>query len=117
MLSVFNPQRAVTDILTPLIENVFSKALHIRHGAIMGVSEIIIGLSGNSVVHRQQVLEKAFKTLSLKERNIIKEETENQRAFSSNYELISGKDYLPECLPAGSEILDKVKTLVAKIEE
>ena len=51
----------MTEILTPLIENVFSKALHIRHGAVMGVSEIIIGLSGNSVVHRQQVLEKAIK--------------------------------------------------------
>lgn len=60
-----------------MINNIFSKALHIRHGAIMGVSEIIIGLSGNSVVHRRQVLEKAFKSLSLKERKLIKEETEN----------------------------------------
>ena len=60
-----------------LIDNCFSKALYIRHGAIIGVSEVIIGLSGNSVVHRKQVLEKAFKTLSLKERNLIKEETEN----------------------------------------
>ena len=77
VLSVFNPSATVTEILTPLIENVFSKALHIRHGAIMGVSEMIIGLSGNSVIHRQQVLEKAFKTLSLKERNLIKEQTEN----------------------------------------
>ena len=77
VLSVFNPAATVTEILAPLIANVFSKALHIRHGAILGVSEIIIGLSGNSVVHRQQVLEKAFKSLSLKERNIIKEETEN----------------------------------------
>jgi len=77
VLSVFNPNGVVTEILPTLINNVFSKALHIRHGAIMGVSEIIIGLSGNSVVHRQQVLEKAFKTLSLKERNLIKEETDN----------------------------------------
>lgn len=52
VLSVFNPGSTVADILAPLIKNVFSKALHIRHGAIMGVSEIIIGLSGNSVVHR-----------------------------------------------------------------
>lgn len=52
VLSVFNPQGTVTEILTPLIESVFSRALHIRHGAIMGISEMIIGLSGNSVVHR-----------------------------------------------------------------
>ena len=106
----------MTEILTPLISNVFSKALHIRHGAIMGVSEIIIGLSGNSVVHRQQVLEKAFKTLSLKERNLIKEETENQRKFAAHYAQLSAENYLDQCMPVGSEILGRVKTLVSEIE-
>ena len=77
VLSVFNPKMVVTEILTPLIKSCFDKILHVRHGAIMGVSEILIGLSGNSVVHRQKVLEKAFRTLSLKERNLIKEETDN----------------------------------------
>ena len=116
VLSVFNPRGAVDDILTPLIESVFSKALHIRHGAILGVSEIIIGLSGNSVVHRQQVLEKAFKTLSLKERNLIKEETDGQREFAARYAELSSKSYLAECMPAGSAILARVKSLVSEIE-
>lgn len=44
---------------------------------MLGVSEILIGLSGKSSNHRKTVLENAFKTLSLKERNLIKEETEN----------------------------------------
>ena len=77
VLSVFNPELVVSEILPTLIEKCFSKALHVRHGAILGVSEIIIGLSGNSVKHRKQVLENAFKSLSLKERNIIREETDN----------------------------------------
>lgn len=77
VLSVFQPELTVSRILTPLLDLSFSAVLHIRHGAILGVSELIIGLSGNSVIHRKQVLEKAFKTLSLKERNLIKEETEN----------------------------------------
>jgi hypothetical protein len=68
-------------------------------------------------VHRKQVLEKAFKTLSLKERNIIKEETENQRKFTANYEEISGKSYLAECMPLDSEIFGKVKSLVSEIED
>lgn len=84
---------------------------------MLGVSEIIIGLSGNSVVHRKQVLEKAFKTLSLKERNIIKEETENQRRFAAHYEEISAKNYLAECMPLDSEIFARVKSLVSEIEE
>ena len=76
--------------------------LNVRHGAILGVSEIIIGLSGNSGTHRNTVLERAFKTLSLKERNIIKEETENQKSFKLMYEKISTRDYLDDCLPEGS---------------
>ena len=61
----------VKEILLPLIEKCFSKALHVRHGAIYGVGEILIGLSGNSIINRKEVLEKSFKTLSLKERNIL----------------------------------------------
>ena len=51
-----------------MIEKCFSKVLHVRHGAILGVGEILIGLSGNSIINRNEVLEKVFKTLSLKER-------------------------------------------------
>jgi hypothetical protein len=57
-----------------------SKALHVRHGAILGVGEIMIGLSGNSIINRKEVLEKAFKSLSLKERKIISD-SENQAKF------------------------------------
>ena len=91
--------------------------LIVRHGAIIGVSEIIIGLSGNSVIHRKQVLEKAFKTLSLKERNLIKEETDNQKKFTAFYDEISSKNTLDESLPKDSEIRTKVKTLLAEIEK
>ena len=116
VLSVFNPALVVSEILPVLVEKCFSKALHVRHGAILGVSEIVIGLSGNSVMHRRQVLENAFKSLSLKERNIIREETENQKKFSEIYDEISCKNQLSESLPAGSEIREKVVTLIAEIE-
>lgn len=59
------------EILPKLVKSCFDKALHIRHGAILGVGELLIGLSGNSIINRREVLEKAFKSLSLKERNII----------------------------------------------
>ena len=77
MISVFNPKLVVEKILPPLIKLCFDKVLNVRHGAVLGVAEIIIGLSGNSGHHRKTVLERAFRSLSLKERNIIKEETEN----------------------------------------
>jgi hypothetical protein len=57
---VFNPNLSVNNILTPLIKLCLDKALHIRHGAILGVGELLIGLSGNSSIHRKDVLDKAF---------------------------------------------------------
>jgi len=116
VLSVFNPALVVEHILPTLIEKCFSKALHVRHGAILGVSEIIIGLSGNSVQHRRQVLENAFKSLSLKERNIIREETDNQKKFSQLYDEISNKNQLDACMPGDSDIRVKVTTLVYEVE-
>jgi len=77
---VFNPELVVKDVLIPLIEKCTHKVLHIRHGAILGVAEIIIGLSGRSVVNRNEAIEKAFKSLSLKERNII-QDSDNKSAF------------------------------------
>jgi hypothetical protein len=70
----------VEKILAPLSEKCLSKALHIRHGAILGVSEIVIGLGGNSVINRKETLEKAWISLSLKERKLIKD-SENQTKF------------------------------------
>ena len=81
-----------------LIPLCFNAALNIRHGAILGVSEIIIGLSGNSILNRKTALDRAFRTLSLKERNLIKEETGNQKEFRIMYEGISAKDYLDSVL-------------------
>lgn len=71
VLSVFNPELIINEVMMPLIEKCFSKAVYIRHGAILGVSEILIGLSGNSFVNKKEVLEKAFKSLTLKERKLI----------------------------------------------
>ena len=117
VISVFNPQLVIEKILPPLIKLCFDKVLNVRHGAILGVSEIIIGLSGHSGSHRNAVLDRAYKTLSLKERNIIKEETENQKAFKIMYEKISTGNYLQQCLPEGSEWRSQVTNLVQQIEE
>jgi hypothetical protein len=85
VLSIFNPELIVKEVLLPLVEKCLSKALHIRHGAILGVGEILIGLSGNSNINRKDVLEKAFKTLSLKERKII-QDSDQQSKFKLFYE-------------------------------
>ena len=93
-----------------------SKALHIRHGAILGVGEILIGLSGNSSINRKEVLEKAFKTLSLKERKLI-QDSEQQAEFKLRYEDLSKKNVLSNALPDDSENLEKVRTIIQRVEK
>ena len=77
VVAVFNPQYVIEKILPNLLKSCFHKILNVRHGALLGVAEIMRGLSGNSNKNRQDILERAMRTLSLKERDIIKEETEN----------------------------------------
>lgn len=115
VLCIFNPELIVKEVLIPLIEKCFHKVLHIRHGAIYGVGEILIGLSGNSVINRKEVLEKAFKSLSLKERNLI-QDTE-QSTFTSQYQQISSQNHLLAVLPEGSTALESVRGIVARVEK
>ena len=112
VLCVFQPEMIVKEVLTPLIEKCFSKALHIRHGAILGVSEILIGLSGNSIRNRDMLLDEAYKTLGKRERNIIAD-SENKTAFKKIYEDLSTKNHIETSLD--SETLTAVRGIVNKI--
>lgn len=90
--------------------------MHIRHGAILGVGEILIGLSGNSSINRKEVLERAFKALSLKERKLI-EESENRTEFLERYHKVSSYNYLNEHLPEGSELRQQIKQVIELIDK
>ena len=116
VLCVFQPEFVVKEILTPLIEKCLSKALHIRHGAILGVGEILIGLSGNSIQNRDMLLDEAFKTLTKRDLKII-EDSENKAKFKKIYEDISSKNHLATALPSDSEAMNAVRQIIAKIEK
>mmetsp|Transcript_13155 Transcript_13155/g.22272 ORF Transcript_13155/g.22272 Transcript_13155/m.22272 type:complete len:278 (+) Transcript_13155:1878-2711(+) len=115
VICIFNPSLTIEKALTPLIEKCYSKALHIRHGAIYGVGEILIGLSGNSVINRKDVLEKAFKALSLKERKIIAD-SENQKEFKGRYDALSSQDSIKELIKDDSKLMDKLIDIIPQIE-
>lgn len=116
VICVFNPAFICEKILPSLINFCTDKALHIRHGAILGVGEILIGLSGNSAINRKEVLERAFKALSLKERKLI-EESEHKNEFLERYHKVSAKDYLQEFVPEGSDLRNNIKSIIDKIDK
>jgi hypothetical protein len=64
--------------------------VHIRHGALYGISEILIGLSGNGHLHnmKNEMKESVFlKTLTKNERKLMKA-GEYMTKFKANYDQI-----------------------------
>lgn len=92
-ISVFNPDYIIKQILPKLIENCLDKSLNVRHGAILGVAEILIGLSGNSALNKRDTLDKAYKSLSLKEIQLMVQ-SDYRGKFAEVYGSISSKDYV-----------------------
>ena len=64
ILSIFEPQLFIDKYLPILLSKVYSKVMNIREGALLGLSEILIGLSGNSKRNRVQDLKEAMKSIS-----------------------------------------------------
>lgn len=96
-----------------MITNCLDKALHVRHGAILGVSEILIGLSGNSYLNKRETLDKAYKQLSVKEIQLIADSDYRQR-FLEQYQHLSTQDYLPVHL--SPLMRTTVKDIIRKVE-
>ncbi len=113
VLSVFEPETITQHSLKVLIKNCFDPALHVRHGAIFGVGEILIGLGGKSVINRMEVLEASFKALSHRERNIL-EDSEYRKDFQKRYAEIHGKNNLAVL---GEETLKDVQGIIEKVEK
>ncbi len=87
-ICVFDPDYTVKEILPKLIDLCLDKALHVRHGAIIGVSEILIGLSGNSAINQRDTLDKAFKSLSIKEIQLL-DQSDYRGKFAEIYNKLS----------------------------
>jgi tubulin-specific chaperone D len=49
VLCVFNPQLVVSKYLSTLLTNIYSKQLHVRSGALMGLAELILGTRSNEM--------------------------------------------------------------------
>ncbi len=106
----------MTEILPKLIDSCLDKALHVRHGAILGVSEILVGLSGNSSINKRETLDKAFKSLSVKEIQLIAD-SDYRAKFAEFYQTLSTKNYLPEIMPLGSQIRAAVRDIIPNVEK
>jgi hypothetical protein len=109
-IACFDPQFMATEILPKLVEKCTNRALHVRHGAIIGVGEVLVGLSGKA--NKREALDKAYKQLSVKEIQLIAS-SDYRNAFLTKYQGLSTKDYLAEVLADR----ESIKGIIRRVEE
>jgi len=95
------------------MSNCFSKILHIRHGALWGLSELILGLSGLSHISRNKKLEEAMQQIHQKEIELIKQGN-NKEEFNEKFQELQKKNNISL---VSDEILLNIKSIIFEMEE
>ena len=115
LLVPFKPKLFVDEIIPKLIKNALSPSLRVRHGSLIGIGNILLGLCGKwdfyhkSRINRNQMLN----SLSNKDRKILAD-SDYRKEFDKKYDnikYINNIDYLLEKKELTKEIIDLVKKI------
>ena len=115
LLVPFQPKYFVDEIIPKLIKSSTSPSLRVRHGSLIGIGNILLGLNGKwdfyhkSRINRNQMLN----NLSNKDRKILAD-SDYRKQFEKYYDsikYINNLDYLLEKKELTREILDLVKKI------
>lgn len=82
----------------------------------MGVAEILIGLSGNSAINKRDTLDKAYKSLSIQELQLLVQ-SDYRGKFAEVYGKISTQDYLQGQMPEGSPVRKAVTEIISNVDK
>ena len=127
VLSPFSPDYFINSVLPKLLGQVFDTNLIIRHGAILGAGESVLGLAGQSGENNDpKTIEKMIYKHSgnyylLKSTNEVEEkdkvilaDSENQKGFKEVYRRLQQANNLEIIQPA---LMLKIKEVVPTIEK
>jgi hypothetical protein len=116
ILSMFNPSLVIDKYLPIIYDNCFSKNLYIRHGAIWGLGELILGLAGLSYSKVKEHIDESFKNVSKKEKEILKDSENKKKAserfaalIKNNLDMVS-EATITKCKELISELLSRKLT-------
>lgn len=84
LLVPFNPPLIVQKIVPLLCKRAVDKTLVVRHGAILGLGEVLIGLAGKSCITKTATTKYLFANLTAAEQNLL-QETEMAKKFQAVY--------------------------------
>ena len=115
LLAPMDPVFMVSDILPILVEQTTHSNFYIRHGAVLGLGEILIGLGGFSQEHNLKDVMKDsifLKSMTANERKLINP-GEYMKKFQADYERMRRENHI-ESIPA--ELKKKILQVVGEIE-
>ena len=115
LLVPFQPKYFVDEIIPKLIKSSTSPSLRVRHGSLIGIGNILLGLNGKwdfyhkSRINRNQMLN----NLSNKDRKILADSDYRKQfeKYYDNIKFINNLDYLLDKKELTREILDLVKKI------
>ena len=117
LLVPFQPKYFVDEIIPKLIKNSTSPSLRVRHGSVVGIGHILLGLYGKwdfyhkSRINRNQMLN----NLSNKDRKILAD-SDYRKQFDKYYDSIKYINNI-ELLLEKKELTREILDLVKKIDE
>lgn len=115
LLSPMDPEFMINEILPPMVDQTTHANFYVRHGAVLGVGEILIGLAGKSQEHnlKDAMKDSIFlKTMTVNERKMINP-GQYMKKYQEEYKEIRTKDHT-ESIPA--ELKKKILHIVGEIE-
>ena len=115
LLVPFNHKYFVDEIIPKLIKSCLSPSLRVRHGSLIGIGNILLGLNGKwdfyhkSRINRNQMLN----SLSNKDRKILADSDYRKQfeKYYDNIKYINNIEYLLEKKELTREIIDLVKKI------
>ena len=116
LLVPFHPQIFVDEIIPKLMKMTVSPSLHIRHGSLIGIGTILLGINGlwdfhhKSRINRRQMLN----GLSAKEKKIL-EDSDYRKEFDKFYEGIKYIDHI-NLIKDNSDLCKGIIGLIKKID-
>ena len=117
LLVPFNPKYFVEEIIPKLIKSCTSPSLRVRHGSLIGIGNILLGLNGKwdfyhkSRINRNQMIN----SLSNKDRKILAD-SDYRKQFEKFYDNIKYINNI-EYLTSKKELTREIIELVKKIDE
>ena len=114
LLVPFNPSFFVEEIIPILCKRSTDKTLFIRHGAILGLGEILIGICGKSeIVSKSNTSKYLFSMLTSSDQKLLNE-SESRKKFEEQYSKIQVINNLNLI---GKPLLNEISNLVQTVEK